>query len=440
MSDHPPLGYRAVAALCRFLLNVFYPRFDVIGAHRIPSTGPLIVTANHHNSVVDAMTLVAVVPRWLRTLANAPLFSHPLIGPFLKAMGGLPVHRRQEAGNDPTKNQALFAATTAALRRGGSIMLFPEGRTQPEPVLLELRTGAARMLLEAEAAGPMNPPVTLLPVGLVFHNPGTFREGDAFVIVGEPLHTREAIRLAMTDREAAARQLTTDLARSLRNVIVEAGDRESLSLLRLAQEIWEERDGATQDESTGGIAWLKNAVRVFREIEVRNPEAAVRLREDLAACARDIGRAGISVADLYRGTDASPEGPGLPALVAASPVAILGIVTHVVPYKLTGRIVARILKDEEEEATDKIAGGFVFFLLAWTLETALVAWLAGTIAAALFAIVLLPLGFISIWWLEALGQRSRRSRIRTAEEDGTARQLRERCRALAARFKEVAGS
>src|ERR1051325_9393825 len=143
------MGFAAVRGMIRMLLAVFYRRIEVIGAERIPDRGGLIVAANHHNSLVDAMILLAVVPRRLRTLAQAQLFDHPLIGPFLRRLGALPVHRRQEAGDDPLKNESLFAETTRTLRQGGGIIIFPEGRTQPEPVLLELRTGTARMLLAA---------------------------------------------------------------------------------------------------------------------------------------------------------------------------------------------------------------------------------------------------------------------------------------------------
>ena len=40
-----------------------------------------------------------------------------------------------------------------ALARGEAIVIFPEGVSQPEPTLKTLRTGAARLLLDAEAAG-----------------------------------------------------------------------------------------------------------------------------------------------------------------------------------------------------------------------------------------------------------------------------------------------
>jgi 1-acyl-sn-glycerol-3-phosphate acyltransferase len=71
------------------------------------------------------------------------------------------------------------------LTQGQAIVIFPEGVSQPEPTLKALRTGAARLVLEAEAAGA--PPVTLLPVGIVVNEPGRFRAGHALVLIGAPV-------------------------------------------------------------------------------------------------------------------------------------------------------------------------------------------------------------------------------------------------------------
>jgi 1-acyl-sn-glycerol-3-phosphate acyltransferase len=116
-----------------YVVKLFYRCIDVVGRERIPTTGPLIVAANHHNSVVDAMLIVPTFPRAVRVLANASLFRNPLVGPFLRLMGAVPVNRRLETGDDPGKNDALFAAAIGALRAGGALMIFPEGRTTPRP-------------------------------------------------------------------------------------------------------------------------------------------------------------------------------------------------------------------------------------------------------------------------------------------------------------------
>src|ERR1044071_6897042 len=58
-------AFSVVRGVLRLLLAVFYRRIEVVGVERIPASGGLIVAANHHNSIVDAMILLAVMPRRL---------------------------------------------------------------------------------------------------------------------------------------------------------------------------------------------------------------------------------------------------------------------------------------------------------------------------------------------------------------------------------------
>ena len=137
-------------ALARALVRLFYHRVDVVGVERVPPSGPLVIVANHRNALVDPLILIATLPRVLRPVAKAPLFRHPLLAPFLHLAGALPVHRRRDPGSDPAQNAAMFRAVAVALGQGGAILIFPEGVSQPEPVLMPLRTGVARMVLGTE--------------------------------------------------------------------------------------------------------------------------------------------------------------------------------------------------------------------------------------------------------------------------------------------------
>ena len=103
------MGYRLVRAVARLLLRLFYRRIELTGTERIPVSGPVVIAANHHNALVDPMLILAAVSRRLTPLAKAPLFRHPLIGPFLALVGAVPVHRRVD-GADPRLNDAMFAS------------------------------------------------------------------------------------------------------------------------------------------------------------------------------------------------------------------------------------------------------------------------------------------------------------------------------------------
>lgn len=433
-------GFAAVRWLIRLLLRVFYRRIEVVGAERVPAHGALVVAANHHNSIVDAMLLLAVVPRRLRTLAKAELFRHPLIGPFLRLLGALPVRRRQEAGDDPRRNESLFDETTRTLGQGGGIIIFPEGRTQPEPVLLELRTGAARMLLAAQPAA-----VTLLPAGLVFRKPGIFREGEALVFFGEPVSTRECCELARTDPELAARKLTELLTRALRELIVEAQDLETLGLLEMAEGVW---SAAERNPRAAGerVQWLRLAAGRYRDFARREPERLAAYARRLQRFITELEAAGLSPRSLAApraGTSALRFALRLAfTLLVGAPLALCGFLLHAVPYHLVGLALRLIPHTGEEEATDKIAAGLVLYPVFWCLEGWLAWHLGGSLALLAFGVLLLPSGFVALAWRERLARAEREIRVlaRMLREPGFVARLRDEHRQLVRELEQLAAS
>ena len=407
------MGYRLVRGFIRLLLRLFYRRVDVVGAERIPASGPLIIAANHHNSLVDPMLIMATFPRRITVLANAPLFRHPLIGPFLRALGALPVHRRTEAGNDPRKNEAMFAAAIAHLKAGGAILIFPEGRTQPVPTLLPLRTGAARLLLDAEAHGG-RPGVALLPVGLVFETPGTFREAAALVAVGAPVSADDCVAGYAAAPEPTVRRLTERLAAAIRAQIVEAEDQHTLELAAALERAWRVEHGDAPALAEASLAWRREMMRAARAAAARAPDRVAAFRGRLERYRAHLSESGLSDAELGRPYTAAVvarwTAVNAAKLAITLPLALWGIASHALPYWLTRAAVAAIRRSEEEEATDKMAAGLVLYPLCWAVEAWLVERRLGTTAVVLFGLLLLPSALIALAWRERLGRVVRQAR------------------------------
>jgi 1-acyl-sn-glycerol-3-phosphate acyltransferase len=409
---------------------------DVVGAERIPRRGPLIVAANHHNALVDGVLLLSTIPRRLAPVAKAPLFSNPLIGPFLRLIGALPVHRRQEGGTDPARNAALFSASTETLRRGEAILIFPEGVSQPEPTLMPLRTGAARMLLAAEAGGVS--PVTLLPIGLMFHEPGTFRTGWAVVSVGEPVATADAVALARREPEAAARSLTARLGEALRGLIADVDDRQTLRLVEHAERLWrQERAGAGWDAGARAD-WRRRATRAYRYLLHREPARIETLRGLMERYVKDVDAAGLGTAVGLKPPAARVAlgyaARHLAVLVAGLPLALWGLATHLPAYWLTGAAMRLLRPEADVEATYKLVAGVVLYPLAWIVEGWIVWRLGGPWLLALFVVLLAPGGFFGLAWSERLRRlyREGRALLRLLLDRDLARHLAERRRAILA--------
>jgi glycerol-3-phosphate O-acyltransferase/dihydroxyacetone phosphate acyltransferase len=397
------MGYYLILQLSRFLLRLFYRRLDVVGLERVPLVEPLVVAANHNNSLVDPLILVATLPRRFRPLAKAGLFHHPLVGPFLWLVGGLPVRRRtDDGGDDPGRNAAMFKAVEDALLAGGAIAIFPEGVTQAEPKLMPVKTGASRMVLGAKRRGAAS--VTLLPVGLHFQEPGTFRGGSALVLVGEPIRTSDLDETA--DFDGSVRELTARLGSALKALIVEADDRETLRLLKMVQLVAQEK---TSDPAAR-VSWLRRASEGYRYWFERDPARVADLRKRFTEYGTELERAGFTEEELthtysWGGVVRYSLRQGF-ALLVGLPLAAYGILVHVVPYKLTGLAAGALDRTEEEIATDKIAAGLLVYPVCWLGESLLVSHFLGHVW--IFVLLLLPSAFFAIGWHERL-ERVRRS-------------------------------
>ncbi len=196
------------------MLHVFFREVRLTGLENIPPGVPLVFVANHNNSVVDAVLLLALPRAHPRMLAKSTLFSHPVMGPLLALVGGLPVYRRQDAGADVSRNFETFVHCRKALAAGGQIALFPEGTSHSDTTRRPVKSGAARIVLDPDLSGTG---VRIIPVGLNYEAKDRFRS-RVWVCVGREIDPAADHVLHRKDSRLAVRALTQRIALALEQV------------------------------------------------------------------------------------------------------------------------------------------------------------------------------------------------------------------------------
>ncbi|KAJ7902015.1 hypothetical protein B0H14DRAFT_2669508 [Mycena olivaceomarginata] len=148
-----PWSYVLIRLLFRFVLKIFYGSIVVEGTHNIPLTGrPCIVSANHSNSLTDALLLVTAIPpkdrNMLRLTAKATQFGHRTFTSWLiESAGTVPIKRRKDYVDSSTvDNTEVMEKLMEALELGDAVCLFPEGMSRYHPGIAPFKTGVARLI------------------------------------------------------------------------------------------------------------------------------------------------------------------------------------------------------------------------------------------------------------------------------------------------------
>jgi 1-acyl-sn-glycerol-3-phosphate acyltransferase len=92
---------------------------------------------------VDSVAILAALPVDFRAVAKQEVLSWPLVGTAVRRAGHLTVDRF-----DTSRGVAGAAHVTEALRRGTSLLIFPEGTRSCGPALLPFRLGAFKAAVD----------------------------------------------------------------------------------------------------------------------------------------------------------------------------------------------------------------------------------------------------------------------------------------------------
>jgi 1-acyl-sn-glycerol-3-phosphate acyltransferase len=396
---------RIIVALLRFAMRIYFRRVEVVGVEHVPLTAPVIFVLNHPNALVDPAFLLAWAPRRVSFLAKSPLFRMPVLGYFVRAMDSLPVYRRQDEGEDVSKNREMFVAARKLLARGGTIGICPEGVSHDEPRLRPIKTGAARIALAAVSTGEVSD-LKIVPAGLYYTSKTKFRSA-VLLYFGKPLEVQPVeLEADGSPPRTAVKKLSNRIESALREVMLDAEHEDALQTITRAERIFNSEPSEEGSESLAEELQLQQRfVKAYQVLRERAPERLRRLEVRMTRFEEELTQAGVDPDDL------SPPASTLEVfkhlitrvglfLVLIVP-ATFGALVHYPAYRLGGYLATRFSKDDDDViSTVKIMSAMLLFPVTWLIAGAAGYKLEGW-TLALLAAVLIPLaGYLAIRFFE----------------------------------------
>ncbi|MGW6335393.1 lysophospholipid acyltransferase family protein [Nocardia rhamnosiphila] len=135
--------YRTIIGLARTVFFLEGLKFTVTGDENIPAVGGAVLAVNHtgYMDFTYAGLPVRTPKRYIRFMAKSEVFDNKIAGPIMRALKHIPVDRA--AGADS------YQAAVDYLRRGELVGVYPEATISRSFEIKDLKSGAARMAIEA---------------------------------------------------------------------------------------------------------------------------------------------------------------------------------------------------------------------------------------------------------------------------------------------------
>ncbi len=412
--------YFLLKYIALFMVKFFYRRIRVHNKDRVPTEGPVILVANHPNTLMDPLLVALMSGRNPHALGKSTLFSSPLNRWFFNAIHVLPVYRKQDAVKEMGKNAEIFEKCYQSLEGGNVLIIMPEGISQMDGTLHEIKTGSARIALGAEQRNNFELGLKIVPAGINYSAPTQFFK-DVQCRFGRQIDLSQFRALYETDEYEAVYQVTSLIRDALEKLTTTVEQAETAQVLSNLKKIYKQElavDMGVHDqldqhdfEMTRGMAdainwYYKHYPDAYHSMDTQMRAylakiEGLELRDDLLSTAR--GQRTFARRAL-----------GLAGVILGFPLYSWGLINNYIPYRIPQWVVKILKPTVEYLSTFKMISGFLSFSALYTLQGLLVWWLtqSGGWTTA-YLISLLPAARFALYYHDTMRRYRQHLRILT---------------------------
>ncbi len=419
--------YYFLKGLLRPALRVFYRQTAVEGRAGLPEAGPLLVVANHPNTLMDPLLVGMLWRRQLRFLTSSRFFVG-FGGWVLRAAGAIPLYRQEDTTADDTtgaragtrltgvqrsaRNEASFRATFELLKAGESLLIFPEGSSVLTRRLRPFKSGAARIALGAEARHDWQLGLQIIPVGLDYAAADHFRTRLSRRI-GPPIQVATYRAAYEANPSAAIRALTEAVRGALTaQLLVTRSPADEAVLRALPALLPDLRAPLTRLSSPHDADFhlSQSLLHALTQLDARAPYHSHTLRRRLTTYQRARQQLRLTAETSWQPISAVS---AVLMGVLGSPVWLWGMLNNAAAYALPTTLARRLTTETEFRASIIMVTGMLSVLLCYGAQTWLVWRLTQSAALAGAYLVALPVtGAFALAFQRRLTQWGSQFRLR----------------------------
>lgn len=414
-----PILYRFVWSVIRWGLSLFFHKIEVRHGQNIPTQGPTVFLANHPSSTMDGLVLTTLTRRMVHYIGHAGLFAHRGKAWFLRSCGMIPVHRSPRETEKRESNIEAFRSCFQVLEKGGAISIFPEGISEETRHVQKIKTGAARIILEAERQNNYRLGVQVIPIGLHFFSRSRFRN-KVLVNVGKPLGLRPYFALNKKDNIKAVRELTAEIQTRLENLTINIPHPELEQLVKDLEIVYRKEllsEFRAEKKSTPASVMefvisqrMADCCEYYHE---HQPQRVKQTQKMLRDYLRKLKRFHLKDAMLREKTSLGQllkkEIWHMGKTIIGFPLAVYGLINNYLPYRITEQIAKKYMQERTKILTALFLGGGLTFLVFHVAQTFLVWYFAGILWSVIYFISLPASGFFALTYTKWI--REERQRI-----------------------------
>lgn len=362
--------YRIVRFIVSVGIKIYYKEIKVVNRQLLDyEHGPLIIIANHPNTLMDAWMIGYASRRKVHFMAKATFFNSPIKRKLLSILGMIPINRKDDKAISGINNKDSFAACYELLEKGEVLVVFPEGTSYLERKLREIKTGTARIAIEAEKRNGGSLGLKVIPIGLNYIAANSYR-GSVLIQVGEPIEVAPFIHNLKSTSSEPAKQLTEQFRVELSRVFVNLEDTEREVLIEKLKSLFVTKY-STDNTVSKEVKFIKKVHERIDEFAITSPWKIDQINEkadDIISILKAL-RIKFDFLDrpFRRGLFFRQFLQSWTFILLATPLFVYGFVHHVIPYFLIGKLIPKLTKEPEYHAPLAVIFGLLLYPLNYAL-------------------------------------------------------------------------